>query len=49
VSDINIKLCNFTPEQLDEVLKKAKNKKAAELDNVPPEILLQLSRVKILN
>jgi len=34
---VNIKLYNFTPDKLDKVLKSTKNKKAARLDNIPPE------------
>ena len=35
---LNIKLGNFTEAELVEVLKKTKNKKAAGLENVPPEV-----------
>jgi len=34
---LRIKLGNFTPDELDKVLKNTKNKKAAGPDNTPPE------------
>ena len=34
--DINLGL--FTPEELDSVLRKIKNRKAAELDEIRPEV-----------
>ena len=35
---LDIKLGPFTKEELDSVLKKIKNRKAAELDEIPPEV-----------
>ena len=35
---LDIKLGLFTQEELDSVLRKIKNRKAAELDEIPPEI-----------
>ena len=35
---LNIKLGPFTQEELDSVLRKIKNKKAAGLDEIPPEV-----------
>ena len=35
---LDIKLGPFTPEELDSVLRKIKNRKAAGLDEIPPEI-----------
>ena len=35
---MDVKLGHFTPDELNVVLKKIKNNKAAGLDNIPPEI-----------
>ena len=35
---VNIKLGPFTQEELDSVLRKIRNRKAAELDEIPPEV-----------
>ena len=35
---LDIKLGPFTQEELDSVLRKIKNKKAAGLDEIPPEV-----------
>ena len=35
---LEIKLGQFTQEELDSVLRKIKNRKAAELDEIPPEV-----------
>ena len=37
-NQLNIKLGQFTQEELDSVLRKIKNRKAAGLDEIPPEI-----------
>ena len=37
-NQLDIKLGQFTQEELDSVLRKIKNRKAAELDEIPPEI-----------
>ena len=36
--ELDIKLGPFTIEELDSVLRKIKNRKAAELDEIPPEV-----------
>ena len=36
--ELDIKLGPFTKEELDSVLRKIKNRKAAELDDIPPEV-----------
>ena len=38
VSNLDIKLGPFTKEELDSVLRKIKNRKAAGLDEIPPEV-----------
>ena len=38
VSRIDIKLRPFTPEELDSVLRKIKNREATGLDEIPPEV-----------
>ena len=35
---LDIKLGPFTPEELDSVLRKIQNRKAAELNEIPPEV-----------
>ena len=35
---LDIKLGPFTQEEIDSVLRKIKNRKAAELDEIPPEV-----------
>ena len=35
---LNIKLGQFTQEELDLVLRKIKNRKAAGLDEIPPDV-----------
>ena len=35
---LDIKLWQFTQEELDSVLRKIKNRKAAGLDEIPPEV-----------
>ena len=38
IKQLDIKLGPFTQEELDSVLRKIKNKKAAGLDEIPPEV-----------
>jgi len=45
-SPLNIKLGNFTPDELDKVLKNTKNKKAAGLDNISPETWIHVPLTK---
>ena len=37
-NQLNIKLEQFIQEELDLVLKKIRNRKAADLDEIPPEV-----------
>ena len=37
-NQLDIKLAQFTPEELNSVLRKIKNRKAAGLDEIPPEV-----------